>query len=353
MTIHILILMTVKLNLNFHLAFPDRSRGLMSEEESSEMKDSDHAPHDDSESDDDLFIGPPPALDDDDEDEDEDFEDDHRPIASFMEDSDSAIMPSDSADGDVTLGSPGLRRAFRDDDDDEEEEDDVTGHHPVASRANVTPISAVRSRRNKRKNFRPRNIVYNATEDDSPAANNDNGTNNNNEDDDEDEEDSGSGLPLNLSSVGSEMALAAAAAGLRKTLMPRKHETTSSPIDLSVPSSHFQRHDGGDAERRSGNLSVVRPEILFGAGSKLPPVSSHGGMLPQMPLPPMQFGPSLAALAAAASASERQAAAVSMKEAFQEVLKLYGVPLELAEAIAKNANNCTPGKAIFNTFLFN
>ena len=342
--------MTIKIFFTFNcFVFPDRSRGLMSEEESSEMKDSDHAAHDDSESDDDLFICPPPALDDDDEDEDEDFEDDNRPIASFMEDSDSA-MPSDSADGDVTLGSPGLRRAFRDGDEDEEEEDDVISNHPEASRANVTPISAVRSRRNKRKNFRPRNIVYNATEDDSPAANNDNGSNNNNEDDDEDEEDSGSGLPLNLSSVGSEMALAAAAAGLRKTLMPRKHETTSSPIDLSVPSSHFQRNDGGDAERRSGNLSVVRPEILFGAGSKYPPVTSHGGMLPQIPIPPMQFGPSLAALAAAASASERQAAAVSMKEAFQEVLKLYGVPLELAEAIAKNANNCTPGKTIVKLY---
>jgi hypothetical protein len=247
-----------------------------------------------------------------------------------MEDSDSAIMPSDSADGDVTLGSPGLRRAFRD--EEEDSEDDV-------AQTQASNVAAVRSRRNKRKNFRPRNIVYNATEGESETGN---GNNNNNEDEDEEEDDSGSsGLPLNLS-AGSGIDLAAGLAGLRKTLMPRKSEAASSPIDLSVPSSHFQRF--GDTDKRAGNLSVVRPEILFGAGSRFNPPGLLGDMLPQIPMPPMQFGPSLAALAAAASASERQAAAVSMKEAFQEVLKLYGVPLELAEAIAKNANNCTPGR---------
>jgi hypothetical protein len=292
------------------------------------MKDSDHAVNDESDSDDDLFMGPPPALDDDDDDDDE-F-DDERPIGTFMEDSDSAIMPSDSADGDATLGSPGLRRAFRDDDDDDEEEEDV-----ALSRAETSHNSS--SRRNKRKNFRPRNIVYNATEEEG-HGNNETANNNDNDDDDEEEEDdSRSGIPLNLS-AGSEMSAAAAALAARKTLMPRKHEAVSSPIDLSVPSSHF-----GDSEKRPGNLSVVRPEILFGAGSKFSP--NH-----EMLMQPMQFGPSLAALAAAASASERQAAADSMKEAFQEVLKLYGVPLELAEAIAKNANNCTPGKLIWILF---
>ena len=255
-----------------------------------------------------------------------------------MEDSDSAIMPSDSADGDVTLGSPGLQRAFRD--EEEDSEDDVV-------QTQATNVAAVRSRRNKRKNFRPRNIVYNATEGESETGN---GNNNNNDDEDEEEDDSGSsGLPLNLSS-GSGIDLQSGLAGLRMSLMPRKTEAASSPIDLSVPSSHFQRFE--EADKRGGNLSVVRPEILFGAGNRFnPPVSSShgilGDMLPQIPMPPMQFGPSLAALAAAASASERQAAAQSMKEAFQEVLKLYGVPLELAEAIAKNANNCTPGERLF------
>ena len=38
--------------------FSDRTRGLISEDE---MKDSDHPPHDDSESDDDLFMVPPPG----------------------------------------------------------------------------------------------------------------------------------------------------------------------------------------------------------------------------------------------------------------------------------------------------
>jgi len=46
------------------------------------------------------------------------------------------------------------------------------------------------SRRNKRKNFRPRNIVYNATDDDAGTNNNDNnGHNNNNDVDDDDDND--------------------------------------------------------------------------------------------------------------------------------------------------------------------
>ena len=234
-------------------------------------------------------------------------------------------------DGDMTLGSP--RRRYRDDDDEDDDEDDVTSR-PESS-GGVTLRES--SRRNKRKNFRPRNIVYNPTDDDDAATgsntndNNGSTTNNNNIDvdvdddnDNDDDEDSRSGLPLNLS-AGSESQLLLS----RKTLMPRRHDNpVSSPIDLSLPS--------GVHDKRLRNLSVVRPEILF--GGKSPP--SHD----TFPMPGMHFGPSLAALAAAASASERHAAAQSMKEAFQGVLKLYGVPPELAEAIIKNANNCTPGK---------
>jgi hypothetical protein len=86
--------------------------------------------------------------------------------------------------------------------------------------------------------------------------------------------------------------------------MPRKTDgVLPFPIDLSVPS--------GDPDKRPGNLSVVRPEILF--GGKFPPSET------MFPMPPMNCGPSLAALAAAVSASagERQAAALTMKEAFQ------------------------------------
>ena len=88
-----------------------------------------------------------------------------------------------------------------------------------------------------------------------------------------------------------------------------------------------------DAETRPRNLSVVRPEILFGGKF---PGSDEG-----FPIPAMQFGPSLAAIAAAAFAGERQQ---SVKEIFQEALKLYGVPAELAETLAKNVSNSTPGK---------
>jgi hypothetical protein len=113
--------------------------------------------------------------------------------------------------------------------------------------------------------------------------------------------------------------------------MPRRHDNAvSSPIDLSVAS--------GDAEKRAGNLSVVRPEILFGDGGKF--LQNHD----LLPTPALPFGPSLAALAAVASAGKRESAAQSMKEAFQEVLMSCGVPRELAEAIAQNANNCTPGR---------
>ena len=282
--------------------------------------------HDDSDSDDDdLFMGPPPALDDDDD--DDEFDDDRR-INNFNEDSDSAIIPSD---GDAALSSSRKRRHVGDDDDDDDDDDDVASRNDAAGRSALTGSS----RRNKRKNFRPRNIVYNATDDDAGTNNNNdnNGSRSNNniddvdvddDNDDEDDDDSRSGLlPLNLS-AGSESQLLS-----RKTLMPRKLEnnSTSFPIDLSVASNDT------DAETRPRNLSVVRPEILFGG--------KYSGSDEGFPIPAMQIGPSLAAIAAAAFAGERQQ---SVKEIFQEALKLYGVPAELAETLAKNVSNSTPGK---------
>ena len=295
------------------------------------MSDEDMKAGDSESDDDDLFMGPAPALDDDDD--DDEFDDDRR-VANFNDDSDSAIIPSDGAN---SLGSSRKRRHVGDDDDDDDDEDDVASRNDAAGRSTLTGSS----RKNKRKNFRPRNIVYNATDDDAGTNNNtdNNGSNNNNIDDvddddndDDDDDDSRSGLlPLNLS-AGSESQLLS-----RKTLMPRKIENNSAsfPIDLSVASTDADADVDAEAESRPRNLSVVRPEILF--GGKFP------GSDDAFPFPAMQFGPSLAAIAAAAFAGERHP---SVKEIFQEALKMYGVSAEFAEAFTKNMNNSTPGKTL-------
>ena len=104
-------------------------------------------------------------------------------------------------------------------------------------------------------------------------------------------------------------------------------------------------------------LSVVRPEVLFGEnnsnsatsgsptsspGLSIPPYSqsSHfdGGIFPPSLMPLLGI-PSVAARSSSTSAAAVQPSTDAMKEAFQEVLKLYGVPSDLAEAIAKNAQN--------------
>ncbi len=228
------------------------------------------------------------------------------------------------------MGSPGIRRVYRNEDDEEDEDDDDAISRNEANANSEEVASARTGGRNKRKNFKPRNIVYNAENETNEVSmnNNNNSLNNNiNDEEDDNSEDSSTCLPLNLS-AGSEVSMVG-----RKSLLPRRLDMTSSPIDLSVQNP--------EAESRGGNLSVVRPEILFGElGNKY----SASDLFPHLPMPPMMVRQSLAALVAAQSSSDRLSASESMQEALQEVLKLYGVPSELAEAILKNASNVTPGK---------
>ncbi|XP_040574918.1 uncharacterized protein [Lepeophtheirus salmonis] len=168
------------------------------------------------------------------------------------------------------------------------------------------------SRVNKRKNFRPRNIVYNHNQNSS--------SNPEDEDDGVEEEES----PLNLSSY----------MNFNKSLLPRKLEEGSPeskdlggvpavsiagglPMDLSKPSL--------SSEHQAQKLSLVSRDVLYGGGGNSTP-PQLGGLLP----PPSGTNPFSGVGVGGVDA---------MKEAFQEILKLYGVPPELAELIAKNAQN--------------
>lgn len=204
----------------------------------------------------------------------DDDDDDSKPQDSFLEDS---------------YGSPaGLRQSFNmimEDDEDTKEDQ------------SSTPDFQNRSR-NKRKNFKPRNILSETAQ-----------------------------VALNFK---------------KNLLMPQKRD--NSPMDLSVQGANGVHEDdleeededdraSSEAEKvgpmTSAGLSVVRPEVLFGqAAGDL----KFMGMGQQPPVPP------LAALAPFLAASNNaHSGAPSMKDAFQEVLKLFGFPPELAEVFAKNA----------------
>ena len=187
-------------------------------EENGEREDDKEALED--ESDDDLFLEPPPSLDDDEDDLENGVEEEEDKSRMFEDTSNSVPHLDDDNDG--TYGSPGLREAFQEDDDDQSKSgtpDLLTNHN---------------SRKNKRKNFKPRNIVYSNEDEEGEQQNQDKdhpneGPNNAASDDGE----SHSGLPLNLS--GDSIL-----ASQRKSLLPRKldaeKETSgSSPMDLSCP----------------------------------------------------------------------------------------------------------------------
>ena len=225
---------------------------------------------------------------------------------SIADDDDDSNKPQDSFLED-SYGSPagqGLRQSLSilDDDDDTKEE------------SSSTPD--LQSRKNKRKNFKPRNILS-----DTSAAK----------------------VALNINK--------------NKNLLPQKRD--NSPMDLSVQGangvdlidgesddqdsndespSEGADHPGGLGMNPSAGLSVVRPEVLFGQAPGL--MGAGVGLDPKLglmqggaggpPLPPF-LAPFLAA------SREAQSGAPSMKEAFQEVLKLFGLPPELAEVFARNA----------------
>jgi hypothetical protein len=260
-------------------------------------------------------------------DDDDDDEDSLRQPPMLAED--SLIEPEDP---EGTYGSPGLRQVFAthvmdEDEDTKEESSALTDQEQPRD----SPISNSNSRRNKRKNFKPRNIVSEAAE---AAArqqiqlqqqNNAGG--------------------LNLSNVDPRI----------RSLMPRKLGDNSSPMDLSVQGANGNEdgiedlEDDEDEEDKdsaslqdtsSPGLSVVRPEILFGDSKHFPFSQSQMQMqmqqqqlqqqqsqLHQMPAIPPFLAPFLAA----------SRGGPSMKDAFQEVLKLFGFTPELAEAFAKNA----------------
>ncbi len=215
---------------------------------------------------------------------------------------DSSLME----DGDGTYGSPGLRRAFsgQDDLDDLDDEDTKGGEESPAPSSN--------SRKNKRKNFKPRNINY--MEETSATSPN---------------------QALNLSSNDPR----------KMSLMPRKLEKDS-PMDLSVQGSNEddeEMESDNDNNDEGSNkpstptsaaahgLSLVRPEILFGGGGSGNPKDLAGGGALPPGIPPL-LAPFLAKPPPGLGMPTN-----AMKDAFQEVLKLFGFTPELAEAFAKNA----------------
>ena len=167
-----------------------------------------------------------------------------------------------------------------DDDDDKESSEDEDNKDRETAACNGSTTSS--SRKNKRKNFKPRNIQVNV-------------------DDHNDDEGATPASPA--------------------------------PMDLS------KTMEGEEGKP----LSVVRPEVLFGHDSSSP-VSSPRPPSPPAAQPAPVPNPGLAMAAGllpffnpAGVGGGADAAQNTMKDAFQEVLKLYGVPSELAEAIAKNA----------------
>ena len=176
-------------------------------------------------------------------------------------------------------------------------EDDDTKDTSLA--LNHSPVSS-QTIRNKRKNFKPRNIIYEQ-----------------------------------------EQQLIQQQLIQQNQMEPKKIESPmdlSNALDLSINNGHQSENSDDEEESREANqphprlqmppgpipgLSVVRPEVLFGQANKMPP--GAGG-----PIPPF-LAPFLAASRA------EGANGPSIKDAFQEVLKIFGFPPELAEVFAKNA----------------
>ena len=155
-------------------------------------------------------------------------------------------------------------------------EDDDTKDASLA--LNHSPVSS-QTTRNKRKNFKPRNIIYEQESQVEP------------------------------------------------------NKKVDSPMDLSINNGlHQSDNEASEDEDQLHpglpnpipGLSVVRPEVLFGQANKLPGPGGPGG-----PIPPF-----LAPFLAASRGTEN---GPSIKDAFQEVLKIFGFPPELAEVFAKNA----------------
>lgn len=205
-------------------------------------------------------------------------EEDERSLVGEEESEDHDEPMNTAEDSECTYGSPGLRTAFNNSNNVIDEDDDTKEESSMAL------INSPSRSRNKRKNFKPRNIVNSEVQQPKLLMKNaDNG-------------------PMDLSLQGS-------ANGAAEDTDDDEDEASSEPMSETT----------GNAA--SAGLSVVRPEVLFGANKDV-------NMLNNMP-------PFLAPFLAASQASTP--GGPSMKDAFQEVLKLFGFPPELAEVFAKNA----------------
>lgn len=194
-----------------------------------------------------------------------------------------------------------------------EEDDDTKEESSIALNEQNSPLSAGSSRsRNKRKNFKPRNIIYDQASEQQQFQ------------------------------------------AKKLHLMPQKLDNNG-PMDLSVQgsgsngdniededidgSSDGPENDLGPGINPAGGLmppmtsaaglSVVRPEVLFGGQGPKDLIMPPGCLGPTPGMSPL-----LANILAASSAPGGPA---SVKDAMQEMLKLFGFPPELAEVFAKNA----------------
>jgi hypothetical protein len=241
------------------------------------------------------------------------------------------------------------------------DEDNNSNNAPVAASAAMAseaketpeatePKMSSGGRKNKRKNFKPRNILSlggdeNANGEDAASAVSA-------AEGDESAEvaaatGGGDATPLNLSNNG-DSAGSPSIMG-RKSLLPPPPRKTEAGGAMDLSTTHGEEEEMEENDFTSatppGSLSVVRPEILFG---KKPLEAANPMFSTASPIP---FSPFLAPGLAAAMAAMTQGGMGSigaappavgsdaMKDAFQEVLKLYGVPGEIAAAIARNAQS--------------
>ena len=185
------------------------------------------------ESDDELFMNDGPSLDDDDEDDSFQETSAGFPQESHFDDSSNFVDDND----DTTFGSPGLREAFTEGFNGAADPENLMDPAEPSSRTG----SADTSRRNRRKQFKPRSIVS-RLEDESEAEG-------------------------EKALVGGEES---PLSDYRRSLLPGSGEREGSPMDLSAPRAAEAESDSGSESSqaaqpaRRGGLSLVRPEILFG-----------------------------------------------------------------------------------------
>ena len=264
------------------------------------------------ESDDELFINEGPSLEDDDEDvEDDDSFQEQRP--SFQPSAETFDESSNFIDEeDTTYGSPGLREAFN---------EGFCSGAAVGSDAEPSRAGSADTqeggRRNKRKQFKPRNIVYSLTEESEEEPRHPHSERENS--------------PMDLS------------------VAPRPASVSDSESESSQAATADQ------SKPKPGGLSVVRPEILFGAKAVPGGPSDSNNSANNQDLNPLSLLSNMSGFPQglnpfASLKPDDDGGGNAMKDAFKEVLKLYGVSSDMADNIMQSAGpvqSNTPG--LFNT----